>query len=91
MALNDITDYFVTFHVVARICRPFIFIDHFRNVRKIFAAIVYALPRISNVFVLLGVHILFFGIVANLFFGVRGRTAACRGRNEGRGRRCDRG
>lgn len=84
MALNDITDYFVPFHVVARICRPFIFIDHFRNVRKIFAAILYAVPRISNVFVLLGVHILFFGIVANMFFAVRCRPAAPVGSGEGR-------
>eukprot|EP00947_MAST-08B_sp_MAST-8B-sp1_P004855 g4855.t1 len=62
---------------IHRLGRPFMFIERYRNVRKILSSILRSVPPILNVMVLLGFALIFFGVCFHIFFaGIDGEKCA---------------
>lgn len=61
-------------HVAARLVRPIIVIEHFRNVRRACNSIVSSVPKITRVLLLLIILVTFFSLVFHVLFrGIEGR------------------
>ena len=61
----------------SRLLRPVLFIERFRNVRKIAASTISTLPKVTQILLLLAFWILFFGVAGfTLFAGVVGPSDA---------------